>query len=139
MKKLLALLLALCMIVPVCLAEAAPAPDDALHGFALVDSREFPLYNAVVCRYVHERTGAEVIHICPMDALTPAEPLPGGADGRKLDGGPRGSAVELEAGWFCAIFPGEAHMVGGRAPSGAPGIEKWVVKAACPREWCVEA
>ena len=85
------------------------------------------------------RAGAEVIHICPMDALTPAEPLPGGADGRKLDGGPRGSAVELEAGWFCAIFPGEAHMVGGRAPSGAPGIEKWVVKAACPREWCVEA
>ena len=63
MKKLFALLLSICMIVPMCLAEAVPAPDDALHGFIILDSREFPLYNAVVYRYVHERTGAEVIHI----------------------------------------------------------------------------
>lgn len=89
---------------------------------------------------VHGRTidlmiaidGAEVIHICPMDELTPAEFLPNGADGRKLDGAPRGSAILLEAGWFCAIFPGEAHMVGGRVGGGEDRVEKWVVKAACP-------
>ena len=74
------------------------------------------------------RGGAEVIHLCPEAELTPAEALPGGADGRKLDGAPRGSAVLLQKGWFCAIFPGEAHMVGGR-PDGADGeIDKWVVK-----------
>ena len=78
------------------------------------------------------RSGAEVIHLCAQDELTPAEALPGGADGRKLDGGPRGTAVILEAGYFCAIFPGEAHMVGGHR-DGQPGaVEKWVVKAPCP-------
>lgn len=79
------------------------------------------------------RDGAEVIHICPEDALTPAEALPNGADGRKLEGAPRGSAILLEQGWFCAIFPGEAHMVAGR-PGGAEGeIDKWVVKVPLTR------
>ena len=74
-------------------------------------------------------SGREVIHLCPASGLTPAEPLPNGADGRKLDGAPRGSAVLLRAGYFIAIFPGEAHMVGGRvAPDEAETVVKWVVK-----------
>ncbi len=75
--------------------------------------------------------GMEVIHLCPMDRLAPAEDLADGADGRKMDGAPQGSAVVLEKGYFCAIFPGEAHMVGGM-PGGKTGsIEKWVVKVPC--------
>ena len=80
--------------------------------------------------------GAEVIHLCPEGELVPAEPLPDGADGRKLDGAPRGSAALLEAGWFCAIFPGEAHMVGGRTEA-AEEISKWVVKVPCGEDWAV--
>ena len=86
---------------------------------------------------VHDRTvdlmlcasGREVIHLCPASGLTPAEPLPNGADGRKLDGVPRGSAVLLREGYFIAIFPGEAHMVGGRVtPGEAETVVKWVEK-----------
>ena len=81
------------------------------------------------------RQGAEVIHICPMDALTPAEELPTGADGRKLNGEPQGSAVMLAEGWFCAIFPGEAHMVGGKLHGEDGSISKWVVKVPCTAEF----
>lgn len=81
--------------------------------------------------------GAEVIHICRQEELVGAEVLPNGGDGRKLDGGPRGSAVLLERGWFCAIFPGEAHMVGGRTDAAAE-ISKWVVKAPCRANWTVK-
>ena len=81
--------------------------------------------------------GAEVIHLCPASQLTPAEFLPNGADGRKLDGQPQGTAVLLEQGWFCAIFPGEAHMVGGKIQNASGRIAKWVVKAACPEEFSV--
>lgn len=94
------------------------------------DSRRFEVHFHTV-DLMMAREGAEVIHICPMESLIPAEALPGGADGRKLDGTPRGSAVVLEKGWFCAIFPGEAHMVGGRV-NGVDGvIDKWVVKVDC--------
>ena len=72
--------------------------------------------------------GAETIHICPVEPLKPAEALPNGADGRKLDGEPQGTAVLLEAGYFCAIFPGEAHMVGGKIGGEEGFISKWVVK-----------
>ena len=83
------------------------------------------------------REGAEVIHICPMDWLTPAEALPNGGDGRKLDGAPQGTAVLLEQGYFCAILPGEAHMVGGK-PDGEEGfIDKWVVKVPAPDAYLV--
>ena len=78
------------------------------------------------------REGAEIIHICPMQTLTPAEALPNGGDGRKLDGAPQGTAVELTQGMFCAIFPGEAHMVGGKTGGEESFIEKWVVKAPAP-------
>jgi len=84
------------------------------------------------------REGAEIIHICPMEALTPAEPLPNGGDGRKLDGAPRGTAAELCAGYFCAIFPGEAHMVGGKTGGDEDSIAKWVVKAPCAAPFEVE-
>lgn len=86
---------------------------------------------------VHARTidlmigfeGCEVIHICPQADLEPAEPLPNGADGMKMNGGPQGHAVQLRPGTFVAIYPGEAHMVGGQALSGAAEpLHKWVVK-----------
>ena len=74
-------------------------------------------------------SGAEVIHVCPAGELEVGNPLPGGADGRKLIGGPRGSAVVLAAGTFVALYPGEAHMVGGqRVPGEAEPLSKWVVK-----------
>ena len=73
--------------------------------------------------------GREVIHICDQAKLTPAEPLPNGADGMKMDGVPQGHAVHLLPGTFVAIYPGEAHMVGGQViPGEAEPLHKWVVK-----------
>lgn len=81
--------------------------------------------------------GEEVIHICPQGDLLPAEPLPGG-DGMKMDGAVQGSAVVLCPNMFAAIFPGEAHMVGGQIKKGEAGsLTKWVVKLPCPEEFCV--
>ena len=81
------------------------------------------------------RDGAETIQICPAQCLIPAEALPNGADGRKLDGAPQGSAVVLEAGCFCA---GEAHMVAGRIDGAEGSIAKWVVKVPCPEAFTVQ-
>ena len=81
--------------------------------------------------------GAEVIHLCPADRILAAEDLPDGADGRKLDGLPQGTAVLLEEGCFCAIFPGEAHMVGGLCPKKPGNISKWVLKIPCPDDFAV--
>ena len=72
------------------------------------------------------RQGAEVIHICSLAGMIPAEELKD--DGRKLDGPVHGTAALLEAGSFCAIFPGEAHAVGGQVEGKAGEIDKWVVK-----------
>lgn len=73
--------------------------------------------------------GREIIHICPQSDLMPAEPLPGGADGMKMDGAIQGHAVQLRPGTFVAIYPGEAHMVGGQVTPGcAEPLHKWVVK-----------
>ena len=77
------------------------------------------------------REGAEMIHLAPADRLETAEALPGNADGFKMNGSPQGTGVLLEAGYFCAIFPGEAHMVGGKT-EGAEDIRKWVVKVPAP-------
>ena len=85
------------------------------------------------------REGAEIIHLCPADRLTPAEELPNGSDGRKLDGAPQGSSVLLEEGYFCAIFPGEAHMVGGKQGVADGCIDKWVVKLPAPDAFGVQA
>ena len=73
-------------------------------------------------------SGEEIIHVCPQEQLEPAELLPNGADGMKMNGAPQGSAVVLAAGTFVALYPGEAHMVGGQTEKGAQPIEKWVVK-----------
>ena len=70
--------------------------------------------------------GAEVIHICSLEGMVPAEELKD--DGRKLDGPIHGTAALLEANSFCAIFPGEAHAVGGQVEGQAGEIGKWVVK-----------
>ncbi|MBQ7518795.1 MAG: YhcH/YjgK/YiaL family protein [Clostridia bacterium] len=83
------------------------------------------------------RAGAEEIALCPAEWLEKAEPLPNGTDGWKQNGAPCGSFVRLETGYFCAIFPGEAHMVGGKVPD-ADKVEKWVVKAPCPFAFRVE-
>lgn len=73
--------------------------------------------------------GSEIIHVCPQAELNPAEPLPNGADGMKMDGAPRSSAVVLRPGSFVALYPGEAHMVGGQMiPGRAEPLHKWVVK-----------
>ena len=86
---------------------------------------------------VHARTvdlmigfeGSEIIHICDQSELEPAEALPNGADGMKMNGAPRGHAVLLLPGTFVAIYPGEAHMVGGQVIAGeAQPLHKWVVK-----------
>ena len=73
--------------------------------------------------------GREIIHVCDSRILSPAEALPNGADGMKMDGAPQGHAIVLLPGTFAAIYPGEAHIVGGQAvPGQAEQIHKWVVK-----------
>lgn len=73
--------------------------------------------------------GSEIIHICDQAELEPAEALPNSADGMKMNGAPRGHAVMLLPGTFVAIYPGEAHMVGGQVIAGeAQPLHKWVVK-----------
>lgn len=72
-------------------------------------------------------SGSEWIHICPETELEPGDPLPNGGDGRKLIGAPRGQCVLLQPGYFVAILPEEAHMVGGIDNKPA-NLEKWVVK-----------
>ena len=72
-------------------------------------------------------SGGEVIHITDPKDLTPAEPLPQGQDGLKLDGRPQGLAVRLLPGWFFAILPEEAHCVAGQ-DGVHEAVYKWVVK-----------
>ena len=98
------------------------------------EKRRFEVYFHTIDLMI-AKEGAEVIHICPMECVTPAEALAGGADGRKMDGGPCGTPAELHAGWFCAIFPGEAHMVGGKLHGEDGSISKWVVKVPCTAEF----
>ena len=89
------------------------------------DQRRFEVHEHTI-DLMMARNGAETIHIAPKEDFTPAEQLKD--DGCKLDGSVHGSAIVLKEGYFCAIFPGEAHAVGGHA-EGQPGsIDKWVVK-----------
>ena len=117
--------------------DAAPCEVREKHYARKDDTkRRFEVHGHTIDLMI-AREGAEVIHICPMDRLTPAEALPNGGDGRKLDGAPQGTAVLLEQGYFCAILPGEAHMVGGK-PGGEEGsIDKWVVKVPAPDAYLV--
>ena len=92
------------------------------------DKRRFEVHNHTVDLMIGFE-GREIIHICDQSCLTPAETLPNGADGMKMDGAPQGHAVQLLPGTFVAIYPGEAHMVGGQVVSGqAQPLHKWVVK-----------
>lgn len=92
------------------------------------DKRRFEVHNHTIDLMIGFE-GSEIIHICDPDCLVSAEALPNGADGRKLDGAPQGHAVLLLPGTFVAIYPGEAHMVGGQVlPGRAETVHKWVVK-----------
>lgn len=64
--------------------------------------------------------GAENIDLAPMEMLQSGAPLPGGGDGMKLVGDGRADTVRLEKGRFIAIYPGEAHRVGGQIVPGQP-------------------
>lgn len=89
------------------------------------DQRRFEVH-AHTIDLMMARHGAEIIHICPQEDFTPAEALKD--DGCKLDGPIHGSAVVLQEEYFCAIFPGEAHAVGGHVDQQPGSIDKWVVK-----------
>ena len=118
-------------------ADPAAAPCKVLEKrYALKEdaNRRFEVHFHTIDLMI-AREGAEIIHICPMDRLAPAEALPNGGDGCKLDGAPQGSAVCLEQGYFCAILPGEAHMVGGKTDGAEGSVDKWVVKVPAPDAW----
>ena len=75
-KSMLALLLALCLLVPTALAEAAALPETAaavpeigesVHGFKLIETRDYPLMDAVAYRFEHEKTGAQLYYIANDD------------------------------------------------------------------------
>ena len=94
MKRLFAWLLALCLLLTALpalaesaedmdLGEAAPALDEAeaaesdaaflpqlgeeVHGFKVIDTRDDPLMDAVIVRFEHEKTGAELYYIANDD------------------------------------------------------------------------
>ena len=49
-------------------AEAVlPQPGDIVNGFTVTDIRDFPLMDAVIVQFVHERTGAELYYIANDD------------------------------------------------------------------------
>ena len=126
--------------------KAFACADPALAPCKVLEKSYAPKTDAQRRFEVHFRTidlmmareGAEVIHMRPCEELTPAELLASGADGRKLDGEIGHFGVPLKAGCFCAIFPGEAHMVGGACEGAPEGISKWVVKVPAPEAFCVE-
>lgn len=83
--------------------------------------------------------GAETIDLAPMSALQPGAPLPNGGDGMKLVGNGRADVVRLEKRRFVAIYPGEAHRVGGQiVPGKAETLTKLVVKLPCPEAFCLK-
>ena len=72
MKRFLTLLLVLCLCVPTfALAEGGgaelPRVGDVVHGFEVVEMRDFPLIDAVVVRFEHQKTGAPLFYIANDD------------------------------------------------------------------------
>ncbi len=71
MKKYLAMLLAIMMLMSsVCLAEAPEAAaqvGDVVHGFEVKEITTFPLINADVTYFVHQKTGAELLYLANDD------------------------------------------------------------------------
>ena len=79
------------------------------------------------------------IDLAPMSALQPVAPLSNGGDGMKLVGNGRADVVRLEKRRFVAIYPGEAHRVGGQiVPGKAETLTKLVVKLPCPEAFCLK-
>ncbi len=73
MKKWLSLLLAAMLLLtslPLSLAEEAPAAlqaGDVVYGFEVVEVTTFPLINADVTYFVHQKTGAELLYLANDD------------------------------------------------------------------------
>ena len=81
MKKLMCMLLALAMLLGLAsaaLAEAAvelpeavvgglPAVGDVVAGFEVIELRDYPLMDATVVRFEHQKTGAELYYIANDD------------------------------------------------------------------------
>ena len=76
MKKLIALLLSLCLVLgllPGALAETAPEAaalhqvGDVVHGFEAMELREAPLVGAQIVRFEHQKTGAQLFYIANDD------------------------------------------------------------------------
>ena len=79
MKRLFALLLSLCLLMGLiasALAEPAvadvaapalPRLGDVVHGFEAVELRDYPLLDAVIVRFEHQKTGAALFYIANDD------------------------------------------------------------------------
>ena len=75
MKKAIALLIALALalgLLPAALAEAESAPalpqvGEVIHGFEVVELRDYPLMDATIVRFTHRQTGAELYYIANDD------------------------------------------------------------------------
>lgn len=78
MKKTLALFLALCLLLtalPAALADALPVEDEAalpsvgdvVYGFEVKETRDFPMIDAQIVRFEHQKTGAELFYIANDD------------------------------------------------------------------------
>lgn len=72
MKRFLAMLLALTMLLscmPLSLAEepAGLQLGEVIHGFEVVEMTKFPLINADVTYFVHQKTGAELLYLANED------------------------------------------------------------------------
>ena len=65
MKKLLLVsVLLVCMLVAAgAMAAELPQAGDQINGFTVVETRDFPLIDATIVRFEHDRTGAEVFYI----------------------------------------------------------------------------
>ena len=78
-KRLISMLLALALLLGLLGAAAAepaaalpepaalPRVGDVVHGFEAVELREFPLMDAVVVRFEHQKTGADLYYIANDD------------------------------------------------------------------------
>ena len=75
MKKAIALLIALALtlgLLPAALAEAESAPalpqvGEVIHGFEVVELRDYPLMDATIVRFTHRQTGGELYYIANDD------------------------------------------------------------------------
>ena len=74
MKKLLCCAVAICLLLASCPlttagadASALPRTGDVVHGFRVVDAREFALLGAQVILFEHQKTGAALYYIANDD------------------------------------------------------------------------